>query len=414
MRNPKVSVIMASYNHEKYITRAIESVIAQTYDNWEMFIIDDCSSDNSAQLIEQYQSSKIKFFQAKENRGPIFTFNQLLEKAQGAYVAILGSDDVWYPDKLQKQVNYMENSPHIGACFSHAQFIDEKGNIYLDSDEVEFNINIFNQSDRTQGECFRYFFEYGNYFCHPSSIVRSSIINEIGKFDYRFRQLHDYHYWVRLLQKYPVHVIQEPLLYYRRLHINNTSVSAGSEKNTVRLYNESQIIIYEMIKDMKMDIFCEAFSDLIRKEIRDEIQLICEKFFVLLKWQLVGNNNRLMAIRYLNDYINNEEIMRCLKEDYKYTLYDYFQETGNKIKLYPIQFYEEYQGLVEQYEIQKNKNVKLEERMQRLDVKAREYLNELQVMRQTTSWRITKPLREMKAFLMKFKMKSKCKGTVKR
>jgi Glycosyltransferases involved in cell wall biogenesis len=69
-------------------------VIAQTYDNWEMFIIDDCSSDNSAQLIEQYQSNKIKIFQAKENRGPIFTFNQLLEKAQGVYVAILGSDDV--------------------------------------------------------------------------------------------------------------------------------------------------------------------------------------------------------------------------------------------------------------------------------------------------------------------------------
>ena len=91
MRGPKVSVIMASYNHEKYVTRAIESVLAQTYHDWELIIIDDCSSDHSAEAIRQYQDDKVKFIQAKDNKGPIRTFNQLLEEAQGEYVAILGS-----------------------------------------------------------------------------------------------------------------------------------------------------------------------------------------------------------------------------------------------------------------------------------------------------------------------------------
>ncbi len=414
MRGSKVSVIMASYNHEKYVTRAIESVLAQTYHDWELIIIDDCSSDHSAEAIRQYQDDKVKFIQAKDNKGPIRTFNQLLEEAQGEYVAILGSDDEWYPDKLKKQVECMESIPEAGACFTHAVFVDENGKIYSDSEDVDFNINIFNHCNRTQSGCMRYFYEYGNYFCHPSSMVRKRVLDEIGGFDLRFRQLHDYHYWVRLLQHYPVHIIQEPLVYYRRVRDNNTSVSAGNEKNTVRLYNESQIIIYEMLKEMKMDIFCEAFADMLKKKVENEIQLICEKYFVLLRWELVGNNNRLMAVRFLNAYLDDPDVTRCLREEYGYTLSDYYEETGCKMQLYPLHFYQEYREIVDRYQEQKRISEELQDRAQKAEDRAKEYSNELQAMRQTTSWKITRPLREAKGSLKKFKKKPKRKGTTKK
>lgn len=411
MRIPKVSVVMASYNHRKYVTKAIDSVLAQTYDDWELIIIDDCSSDDSAQLIGLYKDKRITFYQAEENRGSVPTFNQLMSKAQGEYVAILGSDDIWYPNKLRKQVEYLDSHTDMGACFSYVEFIDEEGEKYSDKNMTDFNGNVFNQPNRTQGECFRYFFQHENYFCHPSSMVRRNVIKEIGNFDLRFRQLHDYHYWIRLLQKYPVYIIQEPLTGYRRIIAHNKSVSASNEENTIRHINESQTIMYEMIKDMKRDIFCEAFSDLLREKVENDIQLICEKYFILLDWEIIGINNRQPAIRYLGEYINNPEVMRCLKEKYNYNLCDYYKETSSKLKLYPIQFYQEYQETVNRYENICGNQQRL---CKELEERAKNYSDELNVMRQTTSWKVTRPLREIKGVLKKSKKKPKYKGTAKK
>lgn len=382
----KVSVIMASYNHDKYVGRAIESVIKQTYSNWEMIIIDDCSNDSSVQIIQQYKDERITFYQAKENQGTICTFNELLKRARGEYIAILGSDDMWYPDKLQKQIEYLENNNEIAVCFSHADIIDEDEKMYLQDEECDMNVNTFNQVNRTQGEIFRYFFVNGNYFCHPSSVVRRSVVEEIGRFDLRFRQLHDYYYWIKILQKYPVYIIQEPLVKYRRVRKCNNSVSAGTRQNDIRLLNEIQIITYEMILNMSMEVFEDAFGDLITKEIENEIQLICAKFFVLLQWEIWGYNSRLNAIKFIDEYINDERIVECLEEEYQYSLKDYYDEKAKVYKVYPITYYEEYDQLYQ--ECCKKQGIIREQ--QELLVKQN---SELEKMRNTISWKVTKPLR---------------------
>ena len=104
---PKVSVLLSVHNHENYVGQAIESVLRQTFQDWELIIIDDCSQDRSPDVARQYQDERIQFYRSEENKGAILTFNELLKKAAGEYIASLDSDDVWYDNKLEEQAHYI-------------------------------------------------------------------------------------------------------------------------------------------------------------------------------------------------------------------------------------------------------------------------------------------------------------------
>lgn len=403
MSKPKVSVVLAVYNHEEFVGKTIESVIGQTYQDWEFIIIDDCSTDHSVDIIRKYQDERICFYPEERNRGAILTFNELLKKAQGEYIAFIGSDDIWYRDKLQEQIEYLEQNERVAVCFTWAEFIDEKDRPYSSMQkECDCDIHIFMHENRTQGQCLRYFFDHDNYFCHPSAVIRSGVVKEIGGFDPRFRQLHDYDYWIRVLQKYPVHMIQKTLVQYRRCSTKNASISASNMQNVIRVLNEHQTIVTAMIKAMNRQIFCEAFHDLLKKEITNEVQLICEKYFVLLRWQMLGVNNRQPAVRFLED-VMDERVLDCLEQEYQYSLNDYYKETGEAWQLYPLDFYKEYQDLENINRNLENTNSNLQkaaEELQKVNkVQAREIkrlTREIQGMSRTLSWRITKPLREVK------------------
>lgn len=125
---PLVSIITPLYNSEKYIAETIESVLAQTYSNWEMIIVDDCSKDNGVEIVEKYQEKdkRIKLYKNKENKGGAGTRNVAIEKANGKYIAFLDSDDLWKKEKLEKQISFMES---LDCSFSYTKYerISEKG-----------------------------------------------------------------------------------------------------------------------------------------------------------------------------------------------------------------------------------------------------------------------------------------------
>lgn len=409
-KNPRISVVLAVYNHEQFVGQTVESIIGQSFEDWELIIIDDCSKDGSADAVRKYiqgpshhscpsgtggprpadhEDERIRFYQAEKNRGTVRTFNELLKKARGEYVAFIGSDDIWHSGKLQEQIEYMEQHKEMAVCFSWAEFIDENGRLYSeDEKECDYDTQIFMHKNCTQGEVLRCFFDSANYFCHPSALIRSEVIREIGGFDLRFRQLHDFEYWVRVLQKYPVHIIQKPLVQYRRLSTENDSLSAVNKQNMIRFMNEIQTIIYTMIKEMNRDIFCEAFHDLLKKEITTDARLVSEKYFVLLGWHMMGVNNRQPAARFLNEFLD-DSVIECLEEEYQYSLNDYYEELGNAWKLYPFDFYQEYEILEEEHQALKKAYRSQEKAVARLN-------REIQGMSRTLSWRITKPLREVK------------------
>lgn len=126
--NDVVSIIMPSYNTAKYIGESIESVQSQTYPYWELLIVDDCSTDNTDEIVEKYLYDKrIRYIKNEKNSGAAVSRNHALREAKGKWIAFLDSDDLWYPEKLEKQIKFMEDN---GYHFSYTNYIiiDEDSN----------------------------------------------------------------------------------------------------------------------------------------------------------------------------------------------------------------------------------------------------------------------------------------------
>lgn len=122
-----VSIIMPVYNAERFIAESIESIIMQTYENWELILVDDCSKDKSYEIIKKYLvDNRIKYFKLEVNSGAAVSRNIGLEKANGQYIAFLDSDDIWDIEKLQKQLKFMKDK-NIGFTFTEYSLMDENG-----------------------------------------------------------------------------------------------------------------------------------------------------------------------------------------------------------------------------------------------------------------------------------------------
>ncbi len=124
-----VSIITPVYNCEEYIDKTIESVLSQTYENWEMIIVDDCSTDNTKAVLQKYLNDpRIKYVLLEENSGAAVARTKAMELAEGEFMAFLDSDDIWYPQKLQVQLEFMKNNNILFSCTAYEQ-IDQEGRL---------------------------------------------------------------------------------------------------------------------------------------------------------------------------------------------------------------------------------------------------------------------------------------------
>lgn len=126
---PLVTVVIPCYNGAKYLSKTMDSVIAQIFDDWEMIVVDDCSKDNSAAIVKEYleKEPRIKYLCTSHNTGsPAIPRNMGMEAAQGKYIALLDADDIWYPTKLQNQVDQLESNGYQ-IMYSNGDMIDENG-----------------------------------------------------------------------------------------------------------------------------------------------------------------------------------------------------------------------------------------------------------------------------------------------
>lgn len=304
---PEVSVIISAYNHEKYIAQAIESVLNQTYSNIKLYVADDCSTDRTAEIIKKYESKIEKIICFNENSG----FSRIADMMQwtktSLYVAILNSDDYWEKEKIEKQVEYMENNPDCAACFTLVKIENES--------EIDIN-NLFVTTNKSREEWVKLFFENGNCLAHPSVLARRDIYEEIlvDKNVDMFRQLPDFYMWLIMLQKYNIYVLQERLITFR-FHRDRKNVSAIVGNNILRTGIEMGLIWFNIIKEMDNDFFKRTFKDKMKyKDIDDEEILKCEKFFVLAsaKDLCVAQG----AIYYYQDVMKNVKTYNILKEKY--------------------------------------------------------------------------------------------------
>jgi|GEM_PF-2331988 len=253
-KTPKVSIILTSYNHGKYLGEAIESVLNQTFQDFELIIWDDVSADDSWRIISEYSDDRIKAFRNEVNRGPVFGINKAIsELATGDYIAIHHSDDVWETTKLQQQVDFLNVHPEIGAVFSNALAINEKG-LPLD-DVTHFYTNVFQQTNKTRHEWLHFFFTQANVLCHPSVLIRKQCYADCGLYRPMLAQLPDFDMWVRLCLKYEIHILPERLIRFRVL--NQEANTSGNRPETRIRWN------YEFHKVLDNYQLINSFDDLV-------------------------------------------------------------------------------------------------------------------------------------------------------
>ena len=142
-----VSIIMPSYNTGRFIAESIKSVLAQTYPDWELIIVDDCSTDNTDEVVQPFlPDERIKYFKNEKNSGAALTRNKAMREANGEWVAFLDSDDLWEPEKLEKQIAFMKDNNYVFSYHEYVK-IDEKSeplNIYVSGPKVVTKRKMYN------------------------------------------------------------------------------------------------------------------------------------------------------------------------------------------------------------------------------------------------------------------------------
>lgn len=379
MSRPLVSVLIASYNHEKFIKDTIESVLNQTYNNMEIIIVDDCSDDNSVSIIENFSDRRIKFFQNKINCGVVYTLNKLIELASGKYIAFIGSDDTWLLNKLDIQVKILEDNKNFAACFSRVNFIDEFNHIYTDKDNLPFCINdTFCFRDKSRFGMLRELYYEHNKLAHPTAIIRRDVVNNVGLFNNLYRQTHDYDYWLRVLLDYPIHVLDDQLINYRWRKSDDNSVSANLPDNRIRTANETMFIFIDFINKINKNIFAKVFNKESKLPIDDDVDLICQKFLVLLNCKILSCRCELPAIYFISRYYNDNRVVDRLANKYNFSISDLYKHNGNKLISYA--------------DCTCDNLVKFR-------LVSDERLNLIDALQNSLSWKITKPLRSVKKLL---------------
>lgn len=329
----KVSVVIPSYNHEKYITEVIQSVLDQTYQDFEIIITDDGSTDRTVEKIKKFDDQRIKFFCFKKNQGAVSALNNCIQKSKGRYIAVLNSDDAFLPNKLKKQVKFLDTHPKVAAVFSYPQLVDEQGNGFTDTGH--FYYNIFKQSNRTRFEWLNYFFYKGNCLCHPSVLIRKRSYEKVGYYDERFAQLPDFDFWIRLCLKNEIFVIPNNLIKLRIIEKELNVSAPGRVENRVRDRTELGHILKNYLKIKKIEEFLKIFPQAERFAEKKNDELIP---FLLARVAIESDSivNQNFGVAILFDLLKDKDKALEINKKYKFSYIDFFQITG-KHDLYNLE-----------------------------------------------------------------------------
>jgi len=211
--SPLVSIIVSSYNHEKYIKESILSAINQTYQNIQLIVIDDGSTDSSPQILQELQEEHGFYLELRTNHGLVKTLNYILKNlVKGTYVCVLDSDDYYADIKVEEQVKKILEHPEAGLCYSPLQIIDADGNM-LNSD--------INPNNTKSGYIFEEFFMGKCHIPDGGVLIPFHVFKSIGYYDEDV-ELEDFQLWFKILDKYPAVYLDKKLCFYRT-HDTNVS-----------------------------------------------------------------------------------------------------------------------------------------------------------------------------------------------
>lgn len=256
---PLVSVIIPCYNTEKYVESAVRSIMSQTYKNLEIIVTDDCSTDNTFSILEKLadEDNRIKLFKNETNLKIVKTLNKMVQLANGKYIARMDADDISLPERIEKQVEFLEKNSDIAFCGTNAWHINENGKkigksvLPINSDDVRKLLPFFST------------------FYHPTVMFRKSLCST-NLYSSDFLYVEDYELWCRLIfnEKLKATNLKDNLLNYRMFSNQTSKLHAKEQiKSSMKIFDTYPIIEKENLLCHKNIFFSHATPCYNEKEI---------------------------------------------------------------------------------------------------------------------------------------------------
>lgn len=252
----KVSVVVKSYNHAPYVHQTIQSVLDQSFQDFEIVVTDDSSTDGTPDIVRNFQDKRIKLEVLSRNNGISIAMNSVLARAKGKYIAILNSDDYALPGRLKRQVTFLEDRPDVSALFGLPLAVDENGNM----------TKLFNDFDRplsfpdfNRATWLNSFFFRGNCLCAPTAMIRRSVYKRVGNYDPRLTNLQDLDMWIRMLKSgHNIFLLPEQFTAFR---IRNDAKNMSAPRpDSILRSNFEMAQMYKHFSGMKHQLIREVFA----------------------------------------------------------------------------------------------------------------------------------------------------------
>lgn len=245
---PKISVAMPVYNGEKYIKETIESVLNQTFSDFEFIIVDDGSTDDTFNIVHSFNDTRIKYFKNEKNSGISYSLNRALEIASSEYIARIDADDICYNNRFQIQYDFLESNKNVGVCSANTDTIDANGT------KIGTTKNFI-----TSEEC-KLKLLFANSLSHPAAMFRKNMVLQVGGYSLGMEPIEDFELWVRMTNICEIQNIENTLVKYR-VHALHASAVFGKNihQALVRTFDKKNRL-YQIIDDEFLDFHIRGFN----------------------------------------------------------------------------------------------------------------------------------------------------------
>lgn len=244
--NDLISVIMPVYNAEKFVRSAIQSILNQTYENFELIVIDDGSTDKSLEIIRSFNDPRI-FVTSRENKGLIKSLNEAISYCKGDYIARMDADDISDCNRLMLQLNYFKRHKGVAVVGSYIECIDV------------FDRHIYFRKTPNSNYVLKGICLFGVPFAHPSVMINYKLINEHYYYDENYLHAEDYELWLRLSKNYTFGMVPKFLLKYR---VFESSVSGKNKALQADMHNKIAYKYFAKDKNkVSFDLFQKVYTD---------------------------------------------------------------------------------------------------------------------------------------------------------
>jgi glycosyltransferase involved in cell wall biosynthesis len=281
MKNPAISVIIGVFNGERYIRDAVASVLSQSFSDFELLIIDDGSTDGTADVIKRFSDARIRYHY-QENLGISAARNAGIKHSKGNYIAFLDCDDIWLEDRLMKQHDLLSENAATGAVYSDCYIAGES------IDDTKYGRGFFSIVSPKKGRIFKELLS-ANMIPSPTMLIRKECFERTGLFDTSLSSAADYDMWLRIAREYNFDFLKEPLAKYRE-H------AGGMSKNRAKAIEDALRVFAKFVNDKDSGIpaiarrrYSEYAGYLLRYHIKSgEKNLAIKNFTELIKYPDIG------------------------------------------------------------------------------------------------------------------------------